>query len=369
MDKNQQADTLTDLMENLSKRKIKTIINDPVKTAEAVNLIYVSDSSPGITRKRTGKSFSYLLGEEKIKDKSELHRIKSLVIPPAWENVWICTLHNGHLQVTGLDVKKRKQYRYHPSWNHLRNHTKFFRMLQFGNVLPAIRLQVEKDLALPGLPVEKVMATIVSLMERTNIRVGNNLYEKLYGSFGLTTLKDKHVDVKGHSMRFCYRGKKGIEHDISLKNKKLAGIVQKCKELPGKELFQYYDEDGTRRPIDSGMVNDYIKLITGEDFTAKDFRTWAGTVHAFLAFKELGFGESEGETKKKIVEALDRVATQLGNTRTVCKKYYVHPVVISLYESRSIEKYFKQLDEIEANDDKASLTADEKIIMKILENS
>lgn len=361
-------DTLTDLVENLSKRKIKTIINDPVKTAEAVNLIYVSDTSPGIIRKKKGSNFYYLMGGEKIKDKNELARIKSLVIPPAWENVWICALHNGHLQVTGLDVKKRKQYRYHPAWNQLRNHTKFFRMLQLGNVLPTIRLQVEKHLSLPGLPFEKLMATIVSLMERTNIRVGNNIYEKLYGSFGLTTLKDKHVDIKGHNMRFCYKGKKGVEHDISLKNKKLAGIVQKCKDIPGKELFQYYDEEGSRRPIDSGMVNDYIKLICGQDFTAKDFRTWAGTVHAFLAFKDLGLGETDSDTKKKVVEALDKVAAQLGNTRTVCKKYYVHPVVISLYENRNIEKYFKQLDEIEADDDKSGLTADEKIIMKILEN-
>lgn len=361
-------DTITDLVENLSKRKIKTLINDPVKTAEAVNLIYVSDTSPGITRKKSGNFFNYFLAEEKIKDKEVLSRIKSLVIPPAWDNVWICALPNGHLQVTGLDVKKRKQYRYHPSWNHLRNHTKFFRMIQFGNVLPSIRLQVEKHLSMPGLPFEKVMSTIVSLMERTNIRVGNNIYEKLYGSFGITTLKDKHVDVKGQIMRFCYKGKKGVEHDISLKNKKLAGIVQKCRDIPGKELFQYYDDQGIRKPIDSGMVNDYIKNISGQDFTAKDFRTWAGTVHAFLAFKDLGLGDTEIDTKKKIVEALDKVALQLGNTRTVCKKYYVHPVVISLFESRNIEKYFNQLDKIEVDDDKSGLTPDEKIIMKILEN-
>jgi len=353
----------------LPKSTLKKILNDPVKTAEAIKLVYVSDAMQGITRKKAGKNFTYVKGSQKINDKDELARIKSLVIPPAWENVWICALANGHLQATGMDVKKRKQYRYHPSWNQLRNHTKFYRMLHFSKVLPAIRLRVEKDLSETNLTRAKVLATVISLMERTNIRVGNAAYEKLYGSFGLTTLKDKHVDIKGTSLKFSFIGKKGVPHQVSLKNKKLASIVQKCKEIPGKELFQYFDEDGQKQCIDSGMVNEYIKEITGEDFTAKDFRTWAGTVSAFLAFRETGFAETETATKKNIVEVLDRVAEALGNTRTVCKKYYVHPLIISLYESRSIEKYFRQLDEIEKDDDKAGLTSEEKIIVKILESN
>jgi len=358
-----------DIIEKISKSKISRIINDPEKTAKAIDLIYVTDSAPGIVRKKAGKSFIYFIEDKQVEDEEELLRIKKLVLPPAWENVWICTLHNGHLQATGQDIKKRKQYRYHPHWNALRNHTKFYRMLEFGKVLPGIRLQLEKDLALPGLPLKKILATIVSLMERTNIRVGNNVYEKLYGSFGLTTLKDKHVDVKGHNIKFTFKGKKGIQHDISIKNKKLAAIVQRAKEIPGKELFQYHDENDERCTIDSGMVNEYIRELSGSDFTAKDFRTWAGTVNAFLAFKEAGIAETETAAKKNIVEALDKVAVQLGNSRAVCKKYYVHPLIISLYESKGIRKYFDQLDEISVNDDKADLTQDEKMIMKILENS
>ncbi|MEO7524175.1 MAG: DNA topoisomerase IB [Ferruginibacter sp.] len=354
---------------NLSRSKIKKIISDPVKTAEAINLVYVTDRQPGIARQKKGTSYKYLFKEENLKDQSQLERIKKLVLPPAWEEVWICALQNGHLQATGLDGKNRKQYRYHPAWNALRNHTKFYRMQQFGKLLPVIRLQIEKDLSLQGLPKEKILATVVSLMERTNIRVGNNIYEKLYGSFGLTTLKDSHVVVKGGSLKFSFTGKKGIHHDISLHNKKLASIVQRSKDIPGKELFQYYNESGQRHSIDSGMVNEYIKNICGEDFTAKDFRTWAGTVNAFLAFKEIGTAETETATKKNIVEALDKVAAQLGNSRTVCKKYYVNPVIISLYENKGIEKYFKQLDEIEKDDHKAELTADEKVIMKVLEQS
>lgn len=358
-----------DVIEKISKARISKIINDPVKTAKAVDLIYISDAKTGIIRKKTGKSFTYFIEDKKIVDKNELLRIKKLVLPPAWENVWICTLHNGHLQATGEDVKKRKQYRYHPHWNTLRNHTKFYRMLQFGKVLPQIRLQLEKDLALQGLPLKKILATVVSLMERTNIRVGNNVYEKLYGSFGLTTLKDKHVEVKGHNLKFTFKGKKGIQHDISIKNKKLASIVQSSKEIPGKELFQYIDENGESHSIDSGMVNEYIKELSGADFTAKDFRTWAGTVNAFLAFKEAGVADTESDVKKNVIEALEKVASQLGNTRTICRKYYVHPLIISLYESKGIQKYFDQLDEISVNDNKTDLTLDEKMIMTILENN
>ncbi len=351
----------------IPRKKIAGIVNDPVKTAAAVNLKYVSDTDPGIERIKSGKGFKYQFRENLINDEDSLQRIKSLVIPPAWEQVWICTLPNGHLQVTGMDIKKRKQYKYHSLWNSLRNKTKFFRLYEFGKALPAVRLQLEKDLALPGLPMQKVLATVVSLMERTHIRIGNNFYEKLYGSFGLTTLKDKHVSINGSSLKFSFKGKKGVHHDIGIKNKKLAGIVKQCRDIPGKELFQYYDDNGDRKSIDSGMINEYIKGIAGNDFTAKDFRTWAGTVQALLAFKELGFYETTTESKKKVVEALDIVSKELGNTRTVCKKNYVHPGIIDMYENKSLEKYIQQLDTIEVNDNKTDLTAEEKIVMKILE--
>lgn len=353
----------------ITNRAIKSIIGNPEKSAQAVNLIYVNDSEKGITRIKRGKYFTYINQDTKVKDKVVLSRIKGLVIPPAWKNVWICNLENGHLQATGIDIKNRKQYKYHAQWNALRNHTKYYRMIQFGKVLPAIRLQVEKDLAKSGLPVEKVLALAVSLMELTNIRVGNDAYEKLYGSFGLTTLKDKHVIIEGHNITFSFKGKKGVQHDVNLRNRRLAKIVKACRDIPGKELFQYYTPDGEKKSIDSGMVNEYIKKISGGDFTAKDFRTWAGTIHAFLAFKLLGGFDTDAEAKRKVIEALDIVSKQLGNTRTVCKKYYVHPAILSLYENKSIDKYLAELDEISVNDNKTDLTSVEKIVIRILENN
>ncbi|MEN4762311.1 DNA topoisomerase IB [Chryseobacterium sp. C39-AII1] len=358
-----------DLITHLKPSKIVKIMKDPVASAKAVHLIYTTDAeTAGITRKKTGKKYSYYRDGEKIKNKEEITRINKLVIPPAWENVWICALDNGHLQATGFDVKHRKQYRYHPLWSALRNHTKFYRMLQFGYALPEIRLQVEKDLALRTFEKRKILALIVSLMQRTNIRIGNNTYEKLYGSFGLTTLKDKHVQIKGQKITFHFKGKKGVMHDIDLKSKRLSRLIQKCKDIPGKELFQFIDEEGNRHSVDSGMVNDYIKEISGEDFTAKDFRTWSGTVSALIAFKEIGYAETHTEYKKKVKEALDIVARHLGNTSAVCRKYYVHPLVINLYENNSIKKYLDELEQIEENDGKADLTQEEKLVLKILEN-
>ena len=346
----------------ITKRKIKAVLHDPVKSADAANLIYVSDSQPGITRVKKGKSFDYLLGRKRIKDEITIMRISSLVIPPAWENVWICTLENGHLQATGLDARKRKQYKYHALWHALRSQAKFYRMQEFGKALPAIRMQVEKDLRLPGLPLKKVLAVVVSLMEQTSIRVGNNMYEKLYGSFGLTTLKDQHVKLSGENMQFSFKGKKGVLQKVSLKSKRLARIVRQCRDIPGKELFQYYDEQGNHKSIDSGMVNQYLKEITGEDFTAKDFRTWSGTVHALQALKEIGPAKNKTALNKNIVAALDRVAEHLGNTRIVCRKYYVHPAVISLYEKNAIGQYFER-----KYSGHACLSTEEKIVLKILE--
>jgi DNA topoisomerase-1 len=357
-----------EVLAQIPKRKIRTLIKDPAKSAEAVNLVYVNDSDPGIQRIKKGSSFEYWSDGKQVTDEEDLLRIKHLVIPPAWENVWICKLPNGHLQVTGWDVRKRKQYKYHTMWNALRNHTKFYRLYQFGTALPPMRLRIEEDLAKQGLPLEKVLATVVSLMERTNIRIGNNAYEKIYGSYGMTTMKDKHVKISGSNIKFSFKGKKGVFHDINIKSKRLATIVKKCQDIPGKELFQYYDEVGNRKPIDSGMVNEYIKSISGGDFTAKDFRTWAGTVQALLAFKEMGYSETATGTKKNIVAALDVVSGLLGNTRTVCKKYYVHPMIISLYETQTLDKYLKQLDDMEKDDGIAGLTSEEKVLMNILKN-
>jgi len=351
----------------LSKRKLKSIVKDEEKTAMAAHLVYVSDKEEGIERRKKGENFEYYYKGESVKDDEELLRIKHLVIPPAWEKVWICNSENGHLQATGYDTKNRKQYRYHPNWNALRNHTKFYRLYDFGKALPEMRLQLKKDLSLPGLTERKVLAAIVSLMEQTNIRIGNAFYEKSYGSYGLTTLKDKHVKFNGNSVSFSFLGKKGVKHDINLKNKKLAAIIKKCRDVPGKELFQYYDEDGNRHSIDSGTVNNYIREISKADFTAKDFRTWAGTVEAFLALSSIGNFESATEAKRKIVQVLDVVAERLGNTRTVCKKYYVHPMILSLYENNGLEKYYSKLKEIEQEDGNPSLTQEEKVLMKILE--
>lgn len=354
----------------VSPKAIKNLIHDSKKSAKAVDLMYVNDTQPGIRRIRWGKKFIYKYNDSPVRDKVELLRIKKLVIPPAWENVWICKEPNGHIQVTGFDVKKRKQYKYHEAWNALRNQTKFFHMWEFGTVLPKLRLQIEKDLALPGLPQEKVLATVLSLMERTNIRVGNNAYEKLYGSYGLTTLKDKHLEVHGTEMKFMFKGKKGVKHEISLKNKRLAKIVKQCQDIPGKELFQYYDEQGEHKSIDSGMVNNYIHTVCGNGFTAKDFRTWNGTLQAMLSLKEFcEDGELNATAiKKNIVAALDAVSQQLGNTRTVCKKYYVHPVILNLYENQCLDKYFAELDKIEETDNKSGLTSEEKLLMKILDS-
>jgi DNA topoisomerase I len=359
---------ITDALPKISKTKLKSIVKDEEKTAKAANLTYVTDKEPGIERRQKNGKFEYYFNDELIKDDEELLRIKHLVIPPAWERVWICKKENGHLQATGFDVKNRKQYKYHPNWNALRNETKFYRLHDFGMALPGIRLQLEKDLSIPELTEKKVLAAVVSLMERTNIRIGNAFYEKEYGSFGLTTLKDRHVKFEGNAVVFSFKGKKGVAHHITLKSKKLAAIIKKCRDVPGKELFQFYDEEGNHHSIDSGLVNNYIRDISHADFTAKDFRTWAGTVQALLALKSIGCCETETEAKRKIVEALDIVSEHLGNTRTVCKKYYVHPLILSLYESKKLEKYTEELEDIEKDDGKAGLTPEEKMVMKILES-
>jgi DNA topoisomerase I len=351
---------------DLSHKEFLKIDKDYSKAAKVADLRYVNDKAPGISRLKKGQGFVYFYDNKPLKDKEEIERIKKLAIPPAWTNVWICSKENGHIQATGFDIRGRKQYRYHQLWHLLRNETKFHRLYEFGKLLPSMRLKLEEDLAQKELNEERVIATVVSLMERTYIRVGNDDYEKLYGSYGLTTLKDNHVKVNGDTVHFCFKGKKGIEQKISLRNRRMARMVQQCKDIPGKELFQYYDEEGVRQPVDSGMVNKYIKDATGGDFSAKDFRTWAGTLNIIRAFQAIGEAESETDCKKNVVAALDEVSKKLGNTRTVCKKYYVHPGIIKLYEDKNLNKYLLELDKIEQPDDLAGLTSEEKVLMKIL---
>lgn len=343
-------------------KKLEKIGRDPKVTAKAVGLRYSLQSDKGYYRKRKANGFAYMdeTGHT-VKDKDVLERIKKLVIPPAWENVWISPYENGHLQVTGTDARGRKQYRYHPEWNKIRNQSKFFRLRRFALALPQIRARVDKDLARPGLPYEKVVALVVRLIELTNIRIGNDAYKKLYGSFGLTTLRDKHVKFEGSTVTFDFVGKKGVKHKIKLQSRKMANLVKKCKDIPGQELFQYYDDDGKRHTIGSGDVNGYIKEITGEDFTAKDFRAWAGSLNALCAFNELGKHTSDTDCKRKIVNVLDSVASKLGNTRTVCKKYYVHPTVIAAYERGSIWNY-----DIAAQVGNTELNAQEKALFDLL---
>jgi len=350
----------------LSHKEFLKIDKDYSKAAKAADLVYVNDKKPGISRVKKGNGFAYIYDNKPLHDKDEIERIRKLAIPPAWTNVWICSKENGHIQATGFDINGRKQYRYHPLWSLLRNETKFHHLYEFGKLLPSMRLKLEEDLAKKELREEKVVATIISLMERTYIRVGNDDYEKLYGSYGLTTLKDNHVKINGDTVHFSFTGKKGVAQKISLRNRRLARMVQKCRDIPGKELFQYYDAEGNNKPIDSGMVNKYIKEATGGDFSAKDFRTWAGTLNIIRAFKSIGEAASESDCKKNVVAALDEVSKKLGNTRTVCKKYYVHPGIIKLYEEQNLHKYLTELDTIEQPDDLAGLTSEEKILMKIL---
>jgi DNA topoisomerase-1 len=350
----------------LSHDEFLKIDKDYISAAKAAELVYVSDKDVGIQRIKKGSGFAYFYKGQPIKDAKQLERIRKLAIPPAWTNVWICVKENGHIQATGFDALNRKQYRYHPQWHELRNETKFHRLYEFGKLLPSLRLKLEEDSAKKELCEEKVVATVIGLMERTYIRIGNSDYEKIYGSHGLTTLKDKHVKIEGSTIIFSFKGKKGIDHKITLRNRRLAKVVEACREIPGKELFQYYDSEGNKKSIDSGIVNQYIKEATGGDFSAKDFRTWAGTLNILRAFKSLGEACTDADCKKNIVAALDEVSKKLGNTRTVCKKYYVHPGIIRLYEEKNLNKYLKELDIIENPDDLTGLTSEEKVMMKIL---
>ena len=350
----------------LSRKKLQTLSGgDTAASAEAVDLEYASDTQPGITRVRAGNGFSYRMGGKPVQDEQTLARIKSLAIPPAWERVWISPSEKGHLQATGIDARGRKQYRYHPKWTAVRGHAKFFHLYDFGRCLPSVRKKLKEDLRERVLSKRKVLAAAVSIMGSTGIRVGNSEYEKLYGSFGLTTLKDRHARITTGSVHFQFKGKKGVYQNVSFSSKRLARIVKQCRDLPGKELFQYVDERGERCPITSGDVNAYIKEISGGTFTAKDFRTWAGSLHCLTTFQEIktADGASGTELKKQVNAALDAVSTHLGNTRAVCRKYYVHPAIIELFESEKLSAFFEKNGDA---DDFEGLEPDEKILMHVL---
>ena len=341
--------------------------DDPVATAaEAAaeaGLRYVTDDKPGITRRRQGQGFSYRDAEGRpLRDAETLQRIRSLAIPPAWTDVWICPNPRGHIQATGRDARGRKQYRYHPRWREVRDATKFNRMTEFGEALPALRRRLRRDLLRPAMPREKVLATVVRLLETTCIRVGNDEYAKSNGTFGLTTLRNHHVAVRGEKLFFRLRAKGGKRQEARLSDRSLAKVVRECQEIPGYELFQYRDGDGEPQPIDSADVNDYLRTVTGRNFTAKDFRTWMGSVHALAKLREVCANEIEA-TKASLLEVLDYVAGQLGNTRAVTRKFYVHPGLQQEYlEGRLIARLARLKDPRPVS----GLSRDETLLLALL---
>jgi DNA topoisomerase I len=343
------------------------LIADPAASARAAGLRYVSDDQPGIQRKGSGKRFRYFRPDGTcVRDSETLRRIRSLVIPPAWTHVWICPIPNGHLQATGRDSKGRKQYRYHPQWRALRDEVKYDRLILFGRTLPRIRVRVEEDLKQPGLPRNKVLATVVRLLETTLIRIGGEEYARENGSFGLTTMRNRHVNVEGPAVRFRFRGKSGIFHSIRVDDRRLARIVHRCQELPGQELFQYLDEEGNPHPIDSADVNGYLQEIAGEEFTAKDFRTWAGTVLAAQTLQEFESFTSAKQAKHNIVSAIEAVSKRLGNTKAVCRKCYVHPEVINAYLDGSLLETLRQQVDHTLEDSLAELPPEEAAVLGLL---
>jgi len=336
--------------------------------ARSAHLRYVSDADRGFARHRRSKSFTYVQPSGgALRDKAALDRIRSLAIPPAWQDVWICPTANGHLQATGRDARGRKQYRYHPRWREAQDQNKYERIIAFAKALPQIRRTVARHLRKRGLPREKVLATAVKLLETTLIRVGNEEYARENHSFGLTTMHDKHVKVRGATIRFDFRGKHSIEHEIGLKDQRLAAIVHACRDLPGQELFQYVDEACEVRDVDSGDVNDYLREISGQDFTAKDFRTWAGTALAAQALQEFQEFDSTAAAKRNITKAIERVAERLGNTQAICRKCYVHPAIIEAYMDRSLVKTLKRQTEKELRATLHRLSSEEAAVLALLQ--
>jgi DNA topoisomerase I len=343
-------------------------IVDPKDAAESAGLVYVSDEKRGIQRVRANGDFSYLKPNgEPVRDEATLERIRKLAIPPAWTGVWICPKSNGHLQATGRDARGRKQYKYHAQFREVRESTKYEHMMEFARSLPAIRAKLAQHMALRGLPREKVLATVVHLLETTLIRVGNDDYAKQNKSYGLTTLRTPHVKVNGSELRFQFKGKSGKTWRLQVKDRRIARIVKACQELPGQELFQYVDENGELKDVTSADVNAYLREITGRDITAKDFRTWAGTVLAAIALREFEAFDSQAGARKNLRAAIERVASRLGNTPTICRKCYVHPEVLSAYTEGTLLLEIKDQVEAELREDLASLKPEEAAVLGLLE--
>lgn len=351
----------------LKETDLPPIIKDPQEAAKAAGLRYVHDDRPGIRRLKRGESFRYVDVDGKpIRDKTTIERINALAIPPAYRDVWICPLANGHLQATGIDARGRKQYRYHPKWRAVRDETKYSRMMSFGRALPLIRERTDADLKKPDLSRERVLAALVQLLEKTLIRVGNEEYTKSNKSYGLTTMRNRHVDVEGAKIHFEFKGKSGVKHSIDLNDRRLARVLDRLSDLPGQEVFQYVDQSGERHSVGSSDVNAYLKEISGEDFSAKDFRTWAGTVLASLALQEFEKFDSETQAKRNIMQAIENVSSRLGNTPSVCRKCYVHPAVLDSYLDGSLAAGLGQYVAQEMDESLSKLQPEEAAVMVLL---
>lgn len=360
--------TITAIADIIPSLDDQPIIADPVEAAHAAGLRYFTDARPGIRRKRAGKNFSYVAPNgERVTDTATLARIKSLAIPPAWTDVWICPASNGHIQATGRDARGRKQYRYHPHWREVRDETKYTRMIAFAETLPIIRDTADRELSMHTLSREKVLATVVQLLDATAIRVGNEEYARDNKSFGLTTLRVRHVDVEGAQIHFHFRGKSGKLHVVDVHDRRLARAMLRLQDLPGQEVFQYMNGDGALHSVDSGDVNDYLRQITGENFTAKDFRTWHGTVRAAEALYAAGPSSSETEGKHHVVTAIEAAASHLGNTPSICRKSYVHPAVIDAYMDGSLIPTFDQVYEQVADNPLPGLHPEEVATLAVLQ--
>ena len=345
----------------------EAVVN-PEDAAEYAGLSYVTDEKPGIQRRRSGKGFTYQAGGNRFNDPATLKRIKALAIPPAWTDVWICPKADGHIQATGRDAKGRKQYRYHARFREVREGTKYHRMLAFAASLPGIRAKVEEHLALIGLPREKVLATVVHLLEATLIRVGSDEYARSNKSYGLTTLKNRHVEVDGTALRFNFRGKSGKVWKLSVRDRRIAKVIRACQDLPGQELFQYVDEGGETRDVTSADVNAYLREISGADVTAKDFRTWHGTVLAAMALQEFEKFDSQAGAKRNVRDAIQRVASRLGNTPTICRKCYIHSEIFASYAEGSLLLEVKEQVEAELREDLAHLKPEEAAVLTLLQS-
>jgi DNA topoisomerase-1 len=341
---------------------------DPRFSATAAGLRYVTDQIPGITRKRAGKGFHYFGKSGKpIRDSKVLGRIVALAIPPAWRNVWICPNPDGHLQATGRDAKGRKQHRYHPRWREIRDETKYERLTAFVHALPQIRRKITRDLSKPELSREKILATVVRLLEVTLIRVGNEEYARRNQSFGLTTMRDRHVMVTGSTIKFQFKGKSGVQHAVDFTDPRLAKIIKQSQEIPGYELFQYLDERGKPQSVESSDVNAYLRDITGQDFTAKDFRTWAGTVLAARALQEFQAFDSQAQAKRNVVQAIESVAKRLGNTKAVCRTCYVHPNLLNSYMEGTLIHTLRKRVNRELSRSLHGLSAEEASVLTMLQ--